>query len=676
MKTFTKLFLLLGFFISSIAFGGEVVFRVDMSLQTVPPEGVHIAGNFQGWNPSNTIMTDAGNNIYTYTSTFPEGSELEYKFINGDEWGEDESVPSGCAQNNNRYLNVPLNDTILVAVCFGSCEPCGNPTTVTLQVDMSEQTVSSNGVHVAGSFQGWNPASTEMTNQGNGIYSATVSVSENETIQYKFINGNDWSGEESVPASCGVSNGVGGYNRFYEVPAGGGTVGVVCFGTCYPCGFVPTEVDVTFRVDMSLEDVSADGVHLAGAFQGWDPGADQMTLIGDDVYEITFTLWYGDHHQYKFINGTTWDDEETVPEACGEDNGQGGYNRFIDVPSVDTVLDVVCFSSCEPCGEPPVEVEVTFSVDMSEQTVSPDGIHIAGSFQGWDPAASPMADMGENIYEASFMLWSDEVHQYKFINGITFDDAETVPAACGVDDGQGGFNRYIDVPVVDTATQLVCFSSCDSCGYIPVEVEVTFAIDMSEEILSAEGVHLAGSFQGWDPGATEMTETGINLYEVTLTLTEGDFHEFKYINGITWDDSESVPQECGTDDGQGGYNRFFIVPDVDTTFVGVCFGECQPCDYGIFDHDSENLLAMQISPNPADQWIQVEYTNPGNGTVELSIINMMGVQVFKQDYTAKSIGKSTLGANLSQLSKGLYLCNLIWRGNSEAYTQSARIMVK
>ena len=31
---------------------------------------------------------------------------------------------------------------------------------VTFRVDMQYQTVSSNGVHVAGSMQGWNPSST------------------------------------------------------------------------------------------------------------------------------------------------------------------------------------------------------------------------------------------------------------------------------------------------------------------------------------------------------------------------------------------------------------------------------------------------------------------------------------------------------------------------------------
>ncbi|MEZ5146822.1 MAG: hypothetical protein R2759_07005 [Bacteroidales bacterium] len=227
--------------------GANVTFRVDMSQQTVPPEGVHIAGSFQGWDPGATAMTDMGNGIYSYTHTFAGGEYIEYKFINGDEWGEDEAVPSGCAQNNNRYLDVPLADTLLPAVCFASCQPCGNATEVTIQVDMSEQTVSGDGVHVAGSFQGWNPSSTEMLAVGNGVYEVTVTASEGETIEYKFINGNDWAFEETVPSECGVPNGVGGYNRYFEVPTGGGNTDLVCFASCDPCGVIPVEVNVTSR---------------------------------------------------------------------------------------------------------------------------------------------------------------------------------------------------------------------------------------------------------------------------------------------------------------------------------------------------------------------------------------------------------------------------------------------
>ena len=225
--------------------GYFVTFRVDMSNETVSADGIHIAGSFQNWDPGATLMTDAGNNVYEYTATFNEGDYLEYKFINGNEWGEDESVPAGCAQNNNRYLTVPGQDTTLAAVCFGSCNPCAGQVTVTFNVDMSEQTVSGDGIHVAGSFQGWDPAGTEMTDMGNNVYSVSYSVNSYEQIQYKFINGTSWDFAETVPEECGVPDGFGGFNRFLDVPDYDTTLTAVCFGSCIPCATGIDENDMT-----------------------------------------------------------------------------------------------------------------------------------------------------------------------------------------------------------------------------------------------------------------------------------------------------------------------------------------------------------------------------------------------------------------------------------------------
>ena len=114
-------------FVGPSSGGVNITFNVDMSQQTVLPEGVHLAGNFQGWDPAATLMNTSGDDIYTYTQMFTPGDSIEYKFVNGDEWGEDESVPPECALNDNRYLVVPDADTVLIAVCFGSCDPCGTP---------------------------------------------------------------------------------------------------------------------------------------------------------------------------------------------------------------------------------------------------------------------------------------------------------------------------------------------------------------------------------------------------------------------------------------------------------------------------------------------------------------------------------------------------------------------
>jgi len=110
----------------------------------------------------------------------------------------------------------------------------------------------------------------------------------------------------------------------------------------------------------------------------------------------------------------------------------------------------------------------------------------------------------------------------------------------------------------------------------PQNVNVTFRVDMSQMTVSQLGVHIAGTFNSWDPGSTLMTETDSAVYEVTLFLPAGDSVEFKYINGNAWGMDETVPVECGVDNGYGGYNRYAI-PVTDTILPLVCFSQCDSC---------------------------------------------------------------------------------------------------
>jgi len=208
-----------------------VTFQVDMSQETVSADGVHVAGDFQGWNPGVTRMSDNGTGVYSYTSYLLPNDTYEFKFVNGNAWGTDESVPSACAQNNNRFVQVGAAATTTPLVCFGSCTTCGTAqVAVTFQVDMSEETVSADGVHLAGEFQGWDPAATAMTDQGNGVWAVTIDLDPNSTYEYKFVNGNAWGTDESVPAACAQNN-----NRFVQVGASNQTIPLVCFGSCIEC---------------------------------------------------------------------------------------------------------------------------------------------------------------------------------------------------------------------------------------------------------------------------------------------------------------------------------------------------------------------------------------------------------------------------------------------------------
>jgi hypothetical protein len=343
-------------------------FRVDMSMEpAISPDGVHVAGQFQGWDPAGSALREKAVGIYEGYFTFdpiaaeiPNGTDVEYKFINGDDWTENSIIEnmsgSTCGlDNGNRMEVVSETNTLLPVFCFNACSPCVAPTLVTFQVDMSLETVSANGVHIAGSFQGWNPADPagEMTDgDADGIYELTLAIAPG-SYNYKFVNGNDWSGvgndNESLPAECNV-----GGNRSIEVGTDAMTV-TYCYAQCgSECIANPDPADITFRVNTSEMDPQPSAMFMISNFTDpqWQGGAITMTDIdGDLVYEATVSVDGPAEIQYKYMKDDVNinSNEENGISECGVDNGVGGFNRVHVRTGEPEVLATVCFNECVDC---------------------------------------------------------------------------------------------------------------------------------------------------------------------------------------------------------------------------------------------------------------------------------------------------------------------------------------
>jgi hypothetical protein len=647
----------------------DVTFQVDMSNQVVSPDGVHLAGSFQGWNYGSNPMTHVGDGIYQATVNLTEGDHHTYKFVNGNVRAKAEVVPEACTESTMfngyaRYFDVNLYDTLLNVVCFGECVPCVPPPTadITFMVDMTGLFVSPDGVHLAGSFQGWDPAATAMTDQGNGVYAVTLNLLAGESYEYKFINGAGWDGAESVPGECALNG-----NRYLTVPVENTTLYLVCFGNCTAC---PPVVQVTFQVDMAEQTVSPSGVHIVGAFQGWNTGTSEMILSHDAVYTYTVTLLSGFYYEYKFINGTTWEEAETVPAGCAQNT-----NRYITAPVDTTTLSPVCFGNCTICIPP--TVEVTFQVDMTNEVVSPEGIHIVGDFQGWDPTATEMVLVGNNIYSYTATLGVGSYHEYKFVNGISFDVAEMVPGECNFNG-----NRYLTVPEASTTLDVVCFGGCSTC---PHYVMVTFLLDMSNETVSPDGVHLVGDFQGWDPTVSPLTDQGNGIFSINQVMAGGSYQTYKFINGNTFDGAEIVPAECGVDDGFGGFKRFIDVPMTNIVLDVVCFSQCGACilvhsialsagwnsmsSYVMPSETSIETLLGQIYPELVVMQSMTEVYYPAGGVNTIGTWDSQSAYKIKvtQDVTLTITGPAESNKTL-QLAEGWNLIPVISKENVSAET--------
>lgn len=452
----------------------SVTFQVDMNGETVSANGVHAAGNWQeeagfsaDWQPGESMMTDDDSDgIYELTVDLPAGS-YQFKFINGNNWDPDgtnlgnESVPSEVAIDGNRFFTVTdwhadlfnqPDGFVLPANPYNGTAPAGK-VAVRLNVNMTNETTSMAGVHVAGTIiePNWTPEYGSCTPFGLNEWGYVTYVDADATYQYKFVNGTTFGvdPDESVAGAC--SDGTG--NR--EIAVGSSVVATesFCFGSCETCA----DPNVTFTVDLSNEDVD-NGGFLAGSFNGFSGQA--MDDNGDGTYSLALALGEGSY-EFKFQNGLGgW---ESVPGECAV-NG----NRGLEV-GPDPVAIAACINQCnETCVADPDPANITFQVDMNAEVVSPDGVFLIASFT--DPAyqdgALAMADdNSDGIYDVTFEVSGSPDLQFKYVNGDVFtveneESADFESLGCGTSNGIGGWNRTHTRSGVEEVLDVTPFNAC------------------------------------------------------------------------------------------------------------------------------------------------------------------------------------------------------------------------
>ena len=522
---------------------------------------------------------------------------------------------------------------------------------------MTNEMVSMDGVHVAGNFQGWDPAATPMTDNGDGTWSYTFTSDTAASYQYKFVNGNAWGTDEGIPGACAVDG-----NRGITVDGMMGDVSAeACFGNCAACGMTT----VRFRVDMANEEVSEFGVHVAGSFQGWDPAATELTdPDGDMVFETIQSFEADSTGQvvFKFINGNDWSDvNELIDVACGDESG----NRVLALDAMDIVLSAnesgspYCFNSCGSCVAP---LAVTFTVDMTVvAAVSENGVHIAGSFQGWTPANTPMSDNSDGTWSVTLEM-EPGTYEFKFVNSNDWDGNEENMEGSGCNVGQ---NRVATFDA-ENNTYTACFNTCpgESCTPDPDPADITFRVNMAnQELAEGQAVFVWGGFTGWQGGAIEMTDAdGDGIWEHTENISGGANVDYKYSIGhpndegmieedgvyvLDGDTTNWVAAGCGVDNGFGGYNRRHVRSGVAEVLEVVCFNECSDCE-GSDASVYNATVIFGLFPNPATDHVVL---TGAQGNVDVFVLDVQGREVMSLNNAALN-GRFEL--NVAGLEAGAY----------------------
>ena len=283
------------------------------------------------------------------------------------------------------------------------------------------------------------------------------------------------------------------------------------------------------------------------------------------------------------------------------------------------------------------QYNVTIYTNLSNETVSPNGVHITGSFQSelggtdWDPSTSIMVEESPGVF--SFLAYlPNGVYEYKIVNGNDLGSGEnSIPAICQGNNG----NRFFVVDGSDILLPPVYFngliaSENGSDLYTPVR----FSIEMGSAVIDPSGVSARGTWQeaanaglNWQPGGNKLYDVlpndGLNIYTGLFYVpsTSTSFN-YKFLNGANF---ESVPTECANTIG----NRDLTIDATAGTSVLYCFGtcnsECVIIPNGI---EESNPLVDLLYPNPADNSTTIQFNNSSvNHTLTLN--NMLGKQILK-----------------------------------------------
>jgi len=249
-----------------------------------------------------------------------------------------------------------------------------------------------------------------------------------------------------------------------------------------------------------------------------------------------------------------------------------------------------------------------------------------------------------NIYYAIYNIPAFHMYEYQFELGVAGYDIENIPV-----ESQSLLNGYrwlyIDSLNNDTLNLPEIYYSGNNSA---TEIMYRFKVNMSNETISPDGVHIAGNFQNNDPAATIMYSFGNDVYEYMAYLTPGIQVDYKFFNGNTIASSELVPFACGL-----GASR--IISNIDSAQIlpTVCFSSCTDCSPLIASNISQ-IDTYNLSPNPMDLKCTLTF-NDNASSHSVSIYDMQGRTVKQMN----NIQINTVEINREKLDASCYFIQIV-----------------
>ena len=457
----------------------SVTFSVDMNIEGVVGDVKVRTSTINGdYNPSDWFVMndDDGDNVFTYTLVLVAGNEYGYNFNNSDgsgyESGADLAECAGGNYGNDRFLTVGVDDLVLDAVCWESCDAC------LTEIPGCTDPYALNFEPIANIDDG--SCFYEWPEIANLFFSETAEgSSNNKYLEIYNASGVDVDLSGYSLSSC--SNGCNDSlmwdysdNITFEVGTmvSAGDVFVVCHGSSDP--IILAECDQEFTYLSNGDDVfaitqlgSGEILDIIGEM-GDDPGSGwEVAGVSNATKDHTLvrkSSVVSGNSNWALSAGTNSDDSEWVVQDQNTWTFIGSHpHDFASLCSDETACNFgeegdCTFANAGYDCDGNALVSVTFQVNMSEQVVDTAGYGLDLNIDG---GYHDMADDdGDNIYTATLILTANTEYTYKFKNGseweVNFNDL-----GCGAGDNYG--NRIFTTSDTDMAVGPFCFNSCSDC---------------------------------------------------------------------------------------------------------------------------------------------------------------------------------------------------------------------
>jgi len=445
---------------------------------------------------------------------------------------------------------------------------------VTFNVDARNIIVHDKGMYMGGGIFGGADAVAMSDEDGDGIWSVTLSIEEGTTGNWAFFNspgdGGDWGTKENLEGQpCADA---ANYNdRIVPAFDADNLEFNFCFAVCNDtnsfCAETVERANVTFTVGTADIEVGANGMFVGGGAFGGSNGH-AMADNGDDTHSVTISVPVGLTGHYAFFNspGTHYDwgtKEQLGGLECGDSS------NFDDRPLAEVTGDTsisFCFGTCETeCAAPNngiAEFPACFDFEGDAAFDGWQTLELGGNASAWTastnwydgpegtaPAPASVDGVSPNGVLGHFFLPQD----------VAFSDLAISPQfnTSGMTDAQLSYYEYIDDGT--WGTQHTVWVSTD-------------------EVLSLESENLQIVQQG-------IYEVDEQWNQVVLDLPEAEYvtviFQYEGTYGSAWaiDDMcvEEVPAEpnfvtADPNNAWGGYMEVFEV-NADGSAGGFVFGQ-------------------------------------------------------------------------------------------------------